>query len=91
MVGPEDWPFSLQRQSWFSPHAFSLVIDRFLWDDPQQAKHSPSCNTACMQGSAACGKIFAAEIQKQVCKKMISSTFAEIFEILFRFQLKTVQ
>jgi len=55
-----------------------------------------------MQGSAACGKMFAAEIERKddkmfaaeiqnVCKKMISSTFPEIFELLFRFQLKTVQ
>jgi len=45
--------------------AFSHVIGRFLWNDTQQAKHSPSCNTACMQGSAACGKILAAVIERK--------------------------
>jgi len=65
MGGPQDWRSSLQRQSWVSPHAFSHVIGRFLWDDTQQAKHSPSCNTACMQGSAACRKILAAEMERK--------------------------
>jgi len=44
------------------------------WNDTQQARHSPPCSTAYMQGSDACGKIFAAEIASQTSSNYCSGS-----------------